>query len=163
MSLPVISVPVLWNSSNQFLNGELYQIAANSVIAGIVKKPTTNQVRPTYPQNTMTVDTIEVETKNIGTIYVNLTLTEYRALVSAASVPVGNNEIVLSGVIGDPWPTGDEIQSDDLIGATLTLVVVNGISIHLEEQLMFDSLTGTILFVSVTLTDDDLFQINYFK
>ena len=157
---PQISVPVLWNKTDVFCNNNLYVIDADSIVAGVVSKPSA-PFQPGHPDQVTWVDTLRVQSKTLGTLFVNLTEAAYKILIAAASVPVGKNSSILSFVIGTTgFPAGTTIQDNSLIGATLTFLMINTTPINLSA-ITFNSTTGTIT-VPNALNNADTGQVNYY-
>lgn len=159
--MSLINVPVLWDGKDNFFNGAVYTINASSSVIGVYPKLSQPQI-PSFPKDILYVDTVRVIVNPYTEFYVNLSLNAYYALVGASSVPVGRNGYVISGVIGTTgFPDGTVYQSNDLIGATLTLIVLNGVVVPLSS-VSFDQITGTIEFNDNVLVDDDTLQVNYY-
>ena len=74
----LINVPVLWNETDTFLNGQIYVIDAASRIVGVFSKP--SQVYPTGYQHVQYTDCVKVVTPDGATLFIDLTLSQYLAV-----------------------------------------------------------------------------------
>lgn len=79
-----VSIPVLWDGSNQFLNGALISIDARSFASGIVSKPAGKFVPP-FVGEVGFVNTLEIKDPTLGTYFAQLTLSQWQTLVSSAT------------------------------------------------------------------------------
>lgn len=78
--MSTISVPVLWDQDNNFLNNAQYVVDTSSVVVRIVSKPA--KPYPPAQQNQTFISCIKLKTPNFQTLYVNLSLAQYQALIA---------------------------------------------------------------------------------
>ncbi len=86
-----LSIPVLWDSNDNFKGGDLYTVSADSVIGGTVMKPT----EPFIPgvSSPEMVATLEITPPGIKTtFYTTLTLEEYIELANVTPSGAGGAE-----------------------------------------------------------------------
>lgn len=157
-----ISVPVLWDEDNNFLNGSPYSIDAKSVYVGTVQKPTA-----IFPPNAIPTlqSCLQINDPDLGTLYVDLTFAQYYALMADVVTPVGKNMYRLEFTVGDPGFPAEttQIQTDTLIGATVTAISIGGVNISFLG-VDFENTTseGRITFLDILILGD-IYVISYYK
>lgn len=113
-----VSVPVLWNANNDFLNSTLMGVSADAYVVGVVPKPSGIGIPGYAPPDA--VDTLLVKDKSLGDLYLYLSLEEWRDAISGAQ---GASLYVTlfdhSENAGNVGTTETDLYSDTIQGNTL--------------------------------------------
>lgn len=130
-----ITVPVLWDANNNFLNNALVSVDTSSVVVTIVPKPL--KVYP--PNNVPTLQTtIQIKAPEHDTLYVNMPLSAYQAAIRTAS---GSAEPLIMTKMYSIASASTTITDPVLTGATLVAVWQNGVNLNITGMLTGDVLT----------------------
>lgn len=126
MNTRKISVPVLWDSIGNFKDNEQCAVSVDSIVVGVVDKPTGPRI-PGYG-NGETTSTLQIKDVNFGTLYLSLTEEEYMALVANSGTSpdelqvynwVGGVDIDPGSIVTDPRLDGIHIDSINKGGITI--------------------------------------------
>jgi hypothetical protein len=131
-----ISVPVLWDANNQWLNGELQAVDVEALIIGEVQKP----IGPFVPpyQNPSTTTTLFVKDKTFGGLYLSVTLLQWEALIRAAS---GSPAPLLKTNVYTISTSTNTITDPAFTGGTIIAAWIGGVSVDVTGLLTGDTLT----------------------
>lgn len=108
-SIKKVSVPVIWDSNGNFQGGAFFSVSVNSIVNGIVSKPTAPQI-PGFPTTISYVDTLEVKDPTLGSLYLDMTLEEYNDAVGATN---GGGGISIGEAVGGGSPNKYLITDED--------------------------------------------------
>jgi hypothetical protein len=151
-----INVPVLWDASNNFRDGEIYSVSVASLIIGIVSRPPGISI-PGYPQRTP-VDTLQIKDPIFGTLFLTLTKEQYLELIGATQGSPSDTQVI-NWVGGDTIPAGCTLTSDLLMGAKIISINKGGVTMYGL------SVVGDTLDLSTVgcLSEEEAIQIIYKK
>jgi len=138
-----ISVPALWDKEFNFLNDALVNVNGDSTVVGEVQQP--DKVYP--PSATPTLKTVlQITDPTFGTLYLDVSLAVYQALLRAAS-STGGGSVNKTSYYTISEDGGNSITDEHLLGATLLLVwkggaiLTVGVDVDLEDdKLVFSGL-----------------------
>lgn len=148
----LISVPVWVDGSNHFLFGELLAVDSQSIVVGTVPKPAGYNTFP-QPDSPM-VNTLFVKDPNLGGLYLNVTLAQWQDMIKESSQSpaptIATNVYTIAAA-------SNTLTDTALNGATLIVVMWNGVGQNIEGML-----SGDILTFASELQVDDTVQVTYF-
>lgn len=141
-----ISVPVLWDENNNFLNGELFGVDAEAQVIGVVQKPTGKTVPP-YTSTDL-VDTVYVKDKVLGGLYLQLTLAQWQYEVGLTQ----NIGITIPDAGGVSLPLYEiAIGTGTGIGSTPAFTATPGVGVVLQTDMTMNHIIGGTLTPAISV------------
>lgn len=164
MCMAKVSVTAYYDNSGAFYpNGKLVVIDTTSMVGGIIARPGTQYVQG-YPNTSTYVEYLELKDSDIGAVYVDMTIDEWSAAVSAAQQSPNVERTVTYTVPADT-AAGTTITKAALYNVTINAIIKNGTALDIRTVTYTQSttnLTGTLTF-GVALVNTDVVSVVYYK
>ena len=157
-----VTIPVLWDGSNQFLNGALVTVDSQSIVSGPVSKPA-GQYVPPYIGEVGFVACLEIKDLNQRIFYTTLTLPQYQAIVSGDTQDPNKEKIYeLTATSGQTTVTNAALYNIQVIQVEVNGVILDPATITYSTNPIANPPTGTVGF-GKALTTGDKAVIQYYS